>query len=113
MGEGRAIDMKMIEGEIEKLPESNKGILLTEVMSDLFPEILDESCRDQLKEAFVHRIISFVPLHCELPKTFQLKAIEVWKEMHHERTVAQLSRNAVGGGPGLSSGNPDEGIAPR
>lgn len=52
MGEGRAIDMKIIEGEIEKLPESNKGILLTEVMSDLFPEILDEACRDQLKELF-------------------------------------------------------------
>ncbi len=52
MGEGRAIDMKIIEGEIEKLPESNKGILLTEVMSDLFPEILDEACRDQLEELF-------------------------------------------------------------
>jgi len=52
MEEGRAIDMKMIEGKIEKLPESNKDILLTEVMSDLFPEIMDEACRDQLKELF-------------------------------------------------------------
>ena len=35
MGEGRAIDMKMIAGEIEKLPESKKGMLLTKVMSDV------------------------------------------------------------------------------
>jgi hypothetical protein len=52
MGKRKALDMEMIEGEIEKLPESNKGILLTEVMSDLCPEILDEACRDQLKELF-------------------------------------------------------------
>ena len=52
MGEGRAINMKMIEGEIEKLPESNKCILPTEVMSDVCREILDEACRDQLRELF-------------------------------------------------------------
>ena len=52
MGEGRAIDMEMIRGEIEKLPESNKCILLTEVMFDVCREILDEACRDQLKELF-------------------------------------------------------------
>lgn len=52
MGGGRAIDMKMIEGEIEKVPESNKGILFTKVVPDVYREILEEACRDKLKELF-------------------------------------------------------------
>lgn len=44
--------MKMIEGEIEKVPESNKGIRLTKDISDVCREILDEACRDKLKELF-------------------------------------------------------------
>jgi len=44
--------VKMIEGEVETLFESNKGILLTKVMADGCREILDEACRYQLKELF-------------------------------------------------------------
>ena len=46
------MEVEDIEKEIEKLPESNKCILPTEVMSDLCREILDEACRNQLRELF-------------------------------------------------------------
>lgn len=46
------MEVEDIGRENEKLPESNKYILPTEVMPDVCREILDEAGRDQLRELF-------------------------------------------------------------
>lgn len=47
------MDVKAIEREIERLPTSERSLLITQVMFDLCEELLGENaCRDQLRELF-------------------------------------------------------------